>query len=43
MTNRNDYPDSDPWSQAYMAINNFIDVQEDDSGALRNEFSCLDV
>jgi len=43
MLNRTDAADQDPWGQAYMAINNFIDVQEDDSGVLRNSFSCLDV
>ncbi len=43
MFNRIDNPSSEPWNQAYMAINNFVDVQEDEAGILRNTFSCLDV
>ena len=43
MFNRTDNPNSEPWFQAYMAISNFIDRQLDDTGIVRNTFSCLDV
>jgi len=43
MQNRIDDPKNEPWEQSYMSITNFIDASEDDTGVLRNSFSCLDV
>ena len=43
MFNRNDNPNSEPWNQSYMAVNNFIKLQTNEQGETRNEFSCLQV
>jgi len=43
MDNRTGSPENEPWSQSYMALNNFVDVQENNTGVLRNKYSCLDV
>lgn len=43
MFNRTDNPNSEPWNQAYMAVNNFVQVETDESGVSRNKFNCLGV
>lgn len=43
MTNRIDGADSDPWNQAYMALNNFVQIETDEQGVSRNKFNCLEV
>jgi hypothetical protein len=43
MFNRTDNPNSEPWFQAYMAVNNFVNVQTDEAGVSRNTFTCLQV
>lgn len=43
MFNRVDAPQSTPWTQSYMAVNNFVRTRIDEQGIARNEFSCLDV
>lgn len=43
MFNINDAPDQHPWSQAYMAINNFVQLETDTQGETRNKFNCLEV
>lgn len=43
MFNINDAPDQNPWSQAYMAINNFIQLETDTQGVTRNKYNCLQV
>ena len=43
MFNRVDAPQSTPWTQCYMAVNNFIRTRVDEQGITRNEFNCLDV
>ena len=43
MQNRTDSPENEPWSQSYMAINNFVRTRVDEEGISRNEFNCLDV
>ena len=43
MFNRVDAPQSTPWTQCYMAVNNFVRTRVDEQGITRNEFNCLDV
>lgn len=43
MFNRVDAPQSTPWTQCYMAVNNFVRTRIDEQGITRNEFNCLDV
>ena len=43
MFNRIDNPNSEPWFQSYMAVNNFVKLQTNEQGETRNEFSCLQV
>ena len=43
MFNRVDAPQSTPWTQCYMAVNNFVRTRIDEQGITRNEFTCLDV
>ncbi len=43
MFNRVDAPQSTPWGQAYMAVNNFVRTRIDEQGITRNEYNCLDV
>jgi hypothetical protein len=43
MFNRIDNPNSEPWFQSYMAVNNFVKLQTNEQGETRNEFSCLEV
>jgi hypothetical protein len=43
MFNRTDNPNSEPWNQSYMAVNNFVKLQTNEQGETRNEFSCLQV
>lgn len=43
MFNRTDNQNSEPWFQAYMAVNNFVRPEIDAEGNSSNEINCLDV